>query len=276
MSKIDFDNLRLSASVAKPIVDYENTFRGWVKHRQSPYEFKASDTMIRGKIIERLLLGENDGDEDGKLVVLNFDNFKGGEAQKAKKEVIASGDVPVLAIKMEEYSEAVDGYKDQLRERGITFDGEGENQKRLEWTDKNGVKCSGYTDRFDPKKIKTYEIKTISSASYDECLMTCFKMNYDLQCVSYDEGMASMYPVIEGKHHTDIIWLEYNAPYQVQVTSLSAAMREVGQQKWDYAKRMWGKAIKAKKFESFPLHDEVLDPLPWMLEKAERINRNWE
>ena len=277
MTDIDFSTLNLSPTVGKPMIT-NSALHGWMKHRQSGYpRDPPGEPFIRGKIIERLLIGEGTPDPDHdeeKLIVLNFDDYRGKDAKEARDAAFADGNVPVLQKKMDEYAEAVNAHKKQLTERGIIFSGE--TQKVIKWVSAEGVRCKVILDHHIVKDNSgiAWELKTTNDAGYDECVKNMFNLNYDMQCAAQKEGLDSTSPLGPGRNKVKVLWLEHKPPYQILPASLTGAMLNCGNQKWAHAKRVWARAIKLGKFEGYPLTEAAMDPLPWMIERAERLN--WE
>jgi len=240
--------MRLSPSTAK-ILLRKSPLIAWTRHRMGgDVETEDTDSMLRGKILDRMLLGV--GPE---IVVVDAKDWRTNAAKETRDAAEAAGKLPVLVGKLDAYNEIVEAWRSQLAERGCRIT-EGRVQKRLEW-ESEGVPCCGKPDSVlvDGRSAIIYDLKSVEDASDDAVVRAVVNYGWDIQAAAYVEGVEATWPDLAGRVTYEIVPCESTREnaFSVNVKPMGHTMLELGARKWARAKRLWGECLRSGKWRGY-------------------------
>ena len=224
---------------------------------------KSSAALDKGSLIDALLLP----DGAKRVVVLDFDNYKKDAAQKAKADVEAAGEIPILREKYEDALKVVDILHMKIREKGIKL--EGESHYKVEWTQPDtGVLCRGELDHvvLYPTVAEVFDIKTAASAKPEAFVKSVGSFGFDVQETAYTEAIEVRVPKLVGRVRFTFVVAEIEPPYAVTPITLDGQFKAIGRAKWLAACRRWQECLKTGVWPDYG--SAIVSPKPWQLTEA--------
>lgn len=218
---------RLSPSIANLLLT-RSPLHAWHRHRLlGGVDREPTVAMENGTLIHALLLGGKD------IVPIDATDYRTKDAKELRYTIETSGRIPVLAHRLDAAKNTVEIIR---RRMGISLEG-GEREKRVEW-ESDGVVCSGFIDAVSDGTI--VEIKTIDDAGPYSCRKSAENYGYHVQGAAYLEAMKA----IDGRDRRVVFYFcESEPPNDVTPFELSGSLLELGQRRWNRAKRIWKECL---------------------------------
>ncbi len=272
-SDIGSEKPRLSSSTAKLLID-ASPLHAWQFHpRLGKLQRERTDALDNGSLIHALVLGK--GEE--KIAVLDFPDFKTKAAREARDAAREAGKVVVKASDYEAARETADilkermaGYKDNYFPNGIVFDGESE--VKVEWSEETTkgrapVLCRGMIDHLTRNGYGPLilELKTIRSASLKAISRDSNEYGYDLQETSYRSAVEHLRPELVGRVDVVFLFCETEPPFAVTPVRQDGYFREMGEQKWKRACRVWGRCLRTDVWPAYVTRIATVEPPAWAM-----------
>lgn len=260
---------RLSQSIAKTLLD-KSPLHAWTEHRLlGGVKSEPSDAMVEGTVFEALIVGICDEVVE---VVEGFDAWRSNAAKEAKAAAIEAGKIPILAHKIEPMEVAAARIREAIAERlpggldGIEW------KKRVEWTSRGGCHCSGELDglRIMPNGYQIIDLKKCENAHPSTLSKKVTADGWHVQQAAYMEAINTLHPEYAGHGTFWFCCYEVNPPYAVTVCTLEGVFAELGERRWDNAKRIWKQCIETNKWPGYGT--TTLEALPWQAAELERYS----
>jgi len=248
----------LSSSIAKILIDKTplHAVQAHPRFTLPTEPPKDDDKFVLGTVAHELLLGKGGGYE-----VLDFENYKSGDAQKAKKAAKLAGKTPILAEKFKaaQHLEMAARYK--LQDQGIELD-KHTNELVAVWKEGDAW-CRLMADSFDNNRT-IYDIKTTERGLSDSAIAkTIVNLSYDLQAAFYIRGFTKLRPELEGRLRWRWIFIEAEAPFEVKVVELPSVAQEIGARKADYAIRKWQHCLAMDEWPGYARAPQSIELPAW-------------
>lgn len=255
---------RLSPTIAKIMVE-RSPLHAWQAHSMfgGGNGKESTDAQNVGKILEALVFSQPIEGPDSEFVILPFDNYKKKEAQEARDDALAHDKTPILARELEVHIAAGVIIKRRLADQGVVFEG-GEYQKLVEWTcQTTGANCKGFSDYYRGGII--WDLKCVADASPRKVQRSFVDYGWDIQSAAYKDGIETNYPDLAGRVRAIYTFAETSPPYVVHLYEPDGMMRELGENKWDRAKRQWVECLETGVWPGYFSGVGQITPTPWQM-----------
>jgi len=264
------DEPSLSSSVAK--LCYRKTMRHafTVHPRLNPdYEPDNDSKFDVGSVAHELLLGRGGGFE-----ILDFADWRSGDAKKARIRIAAEGRTAILAHQHADacmIAEAVCGRLKLIPECEALFkrtdDGAfkvGNAEVVLIWRDVGGPFCRCMLDWWGPTEAEVFDIKTTGVSLADASLERLIpNMDYDLSLAFYKRGIERLRPDLAGRIKYRWIFVEDEPPFECRVIEATGAHLSLGDRKAALAIEKWRRCIAANTWPGYPPAVARVEYPPW-------------
>jgi hypothetical protein len=216
-----------------------------------------------GSVAHELLLGRGSG-----IQVLDFDDYRKGDAQKARKEAIANGLQPCLRKLYEKAEEMVAAARLQLAD-------DPENERRLHQRPPRGGALAGADparqdvgpgdDRLaDERADRIYDYKTFKPGADPEGFAKYLaREGRDVQDPWYSRGVAA----IEGVDWREIdfrfVVQGTEPPYMLSVVQLDPGSREWSNDRVEWALRKWADAARFGRYRGYVPRTNIVSLPTW-------------
>ncbi len=248
---------RLSATIAKILLE-RSPLHAWQAHRLlgGGDDKESSEAQNTGKILESYILGH----KSETIAILDFKDFRTKAAQTARDEAEAAGKTVMLAEDEKPFIEAADAIRKNLSDRGFDFNGV--SGLRIEW-ESDGVACSGELDHFILGRGLIFDLKAVQDASREAISKAMVKYGWDVQGAAYLDWLRTEHPVVAERGGIGFLFHEKTKPFAVNPKMLRGQMLELGESKWNRAKRIWKKCMATGVWPGYP--DDELEPAVWAM-----------
>lgn len=264
----------LSSSIAKTMVE-KSPRHAWLKHprlnKAIPPQ-KADRKRDIGSASHKLILGE------GKSVkVLNFADYRGGAAKKARDEALAAGQVPLLADdfeKVERMAAAVRGELQGTELEGIFCNGKPEVTLVWQEPEFGGIWCRSRVDWMpdavrEGGHIMVPDLKTTSgSAHSEEWQRTGFDIGADIQAAFYERGLRRLIPGVRSVSFRFAV-IEQEEPHGVSVVGMGGQALAEAHELVEAAMKTWAVCLKTGSWPGYTKETVFLDPPVYHSRSAE-------
>lgn len=215
---------------------------------------KAKDT---GKVLEALIYGA----PVDSFVIIDAEDFRKKEAKEQRDKAYDDGKTPVLASDWAEFKLTAEILKGRLADQGVIFQN-GEYQKKIEWAcSLTGANCKGFLDYYNPGII--WDLKTCQDASPAAVWRSVTNFGYDVQYAAYTDGIETLYPELVGRSRFIFAFCEVEAPFAVQLYELSERKKDIGRNKWHYAKCKWVECLETGVWPSYFTGVGIVEAKKW-------------
>jgi hypothetical protein len=247
----------LNASVACSLL-LETPAHAKQKHPKlaDNYVSKHTDAMDEGTALHQMLLG------DDRCDILDYADFRGGEAKTARDVSRANGRVPLLRKKWDEILLLGDSLKSQvaafpvdpplflngIAEQTIMWEeGDIGLRARLDWL------TTDYRFIDDLKKSRSAQPRAFHRGMWN--------YGYDIKAAFYCRAVKQAFgvePVFRW------VAIEPDPPYAMSVHVLSPAAMKSAHQKVDLAIDIWKECLESGKWPAYPQTVNVVELPAWM------------
>jgi len=218
----------------------KSPLHAWRAHPRLGAKARQKDTDAKdaGSIRHKLVYGVGPA-----IVVVDADDWRKKDAQQARDEARANGEIPVLARKMrdaeEEASLIIDGYPVPINECAVEL--------TVVWFDAEfGIWCRSRVDSWHRQTATIYDLKTCENMVAAASGSTCIKYGYDIQAAANIEGIETNLPELAGRVQFKFHFVEPGIT--PSTPELSGELLELGRRKWKRAKEIWAQCLKSDKW----------------------------
>lgn len=200
-----------------------------------------------------------------RIVAIEAEDWRTKIAKEARDAARAAGNIPMLARKVGQVTEAIEAVKAFVAKSEIAgcFD-EGQAEGVIQWDD-DGVACKARPDWTSPKfhvSLKT----TDGSANPDSWIRRQLgPMGYDTSLLFYERGFLSIGLQVEHR----ILLVEQNKPYGCCVIGLAPSRREYAASRVARALSIWRECQKSGKWPAYPAQTCFAEAMPYELAAEE-------
>lgn len=242
-----------SASIAKTVISQSP------RHAREQRGKAPTKEMERGDVIHRLVLGAGKDFE-----VVNADSWRTNAAKADRDRARDAGKTPILVEQFEGACLAAEHIRTGLAERGIHLDGKSEAS--VIWTDE-GVECKSRFDHMWPpgeSEAEVLDLKIPESAAPLTIERTAENLGYAIQAAAYTRAYGKIMPSMVGRTRFLFAFCEPNPPYAMAVLAPDGMFRELGEQRWVRALRLWKRCLEADKWPAYEEYQTIGAP-QWAL-----------
>jgi exodeoxyribonuclease VIII len=176
-----------------------------------------------------------------------------------------------MPIKQRHYEDICAG-ADKIRANlaGYGFVLNGESEVGIEWNEagQHGpVLCRGMFDHIIGETGQIIDLKTCDSAHPKRCAAAFARYGYTTQHAAYTRAMAALQAQAPEQMPIDMVYLfvETEPPYAVLPARPSALMREIGEQRWLRAVRVWEECLRTNTWPGYTREVAVLEAPAYLL-----------
>lgn len=253
----------LSASIAKILIE-RTPLHAWHAHpRLNPdYQRTEKTEFDYGTAAHAMLL---EGSEAA-LVIVEADDWRTKVAQEQKKAAYADGKTPLLARQVKRVREMAASAKAHVAASELAgiFEA-GCAEQSIRWQE--GVtECRMKPDWLTADKKIILDYKTTTNAHPEACLRSIVGMGYDVQDAFYRRGLRATtgFPAA-----FVFLFQEKDPPYACSLLALDPAMREMADQKVQWALTLWSNCMETGKWNGYGNRIAYLEPPVWYAARAE-------
>lgn len=245
------DRPTLSCSLAKVLID-QAPIHAWASHPRLGNKVSHESTAEQEyyQAVHALCLGKG-----AAIAICEEKNWQLKVAQEFRKEVRAEGGIPILRHKYDKAIEQRDALIRQLGEFGLLAPFTAAMPEVVVIYDDGSVRCRAMMDKVhideDRKRATIFDVKNCDSANPGGLGRTVFASHYDLQCVSYSNGLGLVRPDLAGRIDFIFLFIETEYPFCLTPYQLSGEQQMLGTSKWTRAWQMWEACTKANKWPSY-------------------------
>lgn len=263
----------LSSSIAKLLVTRSPRHAAFKHPRLNPdmrpEDSEPSRPMDIGTAAHKMVLGRG-----RQIDVLPFSDYRKKEAQQARDDARAAGNVPILADDMESVRLLAEAAMDQIASTTLAgyFTSPGRSEVTMAWKEATGTWCRGRLDRLPDAvtaggHVVLADLKTTGGSAHpDDWQSTAFDLAYDIQAVMYPRGLKALIPCIRSVTFKFAV-LEQKPPYGLSVVEFSGQAIEEAAQLVEVALKVWAACIKRGQWPSYD--EAIVDPPHWRSMRAE-------
>ena len=230
-------------------------------------ERKATANMHRGSVVHRLALGAGKD-----YVVLDFDSYRKGDAQKARTEAEDKGLVPILAHEFEKAEAQAKIVRQHLDDvlMGEAFLPEVVIIWQIE-TAHGLIWCRAMIDAWCPSLKMAVDLKSTTDASPEAATRRQINGGYDTQNAFYTKGLEH---VIKrpGEVRFVTLFCETHAPHASHAVTIDEAWRSSAWDLCEDAANIFAACLKAKRWPGYPRAPQLLSPPDWLI--SQRLYRS--
>lgn len=255
----------LSATLAKLVVG-KSPLHAWHACRRlnpdwEPVERKVFDI---GSAAHRSVLGAG-----GDYVAIPAELLaKNGAASTAEAKAFITdardrGLTPLKAEEVEQVERMGDIAAARLAERGIVLDPA--RSEIVALAEIEGVWCRMMADNVPAdQRAPIYDFKTCEDASPQACLRSVVSYGYDVQAAHYQAVWKAA--TGEDRRFT-FIFQEKAAPHEVTLIALSGSFEDLGRNRAERARRIWGECVSSGHWPGYPAGLHEIDAPAWLIER---------
>ncbi len=271
----------LSSSVGKELVN-RSPRHGWMKHprlnKAKALEVEKTDRKKDiGSAAHKLILGKGRA-----IKVLNYDDYKKHDAQRAARAARDADMVPILADDMRKVELIHEAFMDQILDTELKgyFEQPGQSELTFVWREKNGVWCRGRMDRLpDECREAAFPIladvkTTTTSAHFSDWEYAAYDLAFDFQSVFYPRGIRALCPAIRDPNLTmKFAVIEQDEPFCLSVNEFPGLATHEAMEDVELAVKMWGACLKRgtdiKAWPGYGGQTNTMDKAPWRSNRSE-------
>lgn len=196
------------------------------------------------------------------VAIIDAPDFRTKEAQEARDEAYAAGQVPILAEKWSEVQAMVDAIWRQLEEHNAMpppFT-DGEPEKTIVWND-GGVTCRARLDWLRDDSTAVDDLKTTArSANPGVYSRNLFATGGDVQAAMYVRGVERL-----TGEQPQFRWVvvETMAPYALSVVAPGPDVLAFGEAKVERAIALWRDCLDRDEWDGYPRRVCYAELPPW-------------
>ncbi len=271
----------LSSSVGKELVN-RSPRHAYMKHPRlnvaKKLEVEKTDRKKDiGSAVHKMVLGKGRA-----IKVLNYDDYKKHDAQRAARVARDADMVPILADDMRKVELITEAFNDQILDTELRgyFEAPGQSELTMVWQERNGVWCRGRIDRLpDEAREAPFPVladvkTTTTSAHFSDWEYTAYDLAYDFQSVFYPRGLRALCPAIRDPNLTmKFCVIEQEEPFCLSINEFPGLATHEAMEDVELAIQMWAACLKRgtdiKSWPGYGGQTNTMDKAPWRSTKSE-------
>jgi hypothetical protein len=209
---------------------------------------------------------------------VDAEDWRKQAAKDARDKARTEGKVPVLLRVYNEALLSARRIQERLRERGVVLDGESEVVLRWQEAsslDGSVVHCRAALDhlRLGQGWVTCIDLKSLESASADDCERHVADYNHDVQFAAYENALKSVFGE-DIKLDFIFAFVERAAPNVVTVAELSEEAKKFGRMRWQLAVDKWATCMHLGIWRAYYSPERVkLNVAKWKMDEFFRNHR---
>lgn len=208
---------------------------------------KPTDALDQGKLLHKLMLGKG-----VEVVIVHADSFRTKVAKAVRDEARALGKLPIIVSKYEALVRSAEILRARCANAGYPLTGESE--VAIEWTEQgnNGpVVCRCRMDHVFLSEGRILDIKKIRNAHPRKAARNFIDYGYDIQFAAYRRAVSALHPELRGRVDFTFLYMELEPPFVVVPAKPDGAFREIGENRWLAAVKVWEHCLATKHWPSY-------------------------
>lgn len=257
----------LSSSIAKILVT-QSPLHAWCAHpRLNPHHRpEESEDFDRGSAAHSLLL-----EGDDRMVECPFNDWRTNAAKAQRDEVRALGMLPLLTKHIAPVRKMVEIAKKYLRESELELRIEDCFAERTVIWQVGGIWKRARFDLQVRNRPIILDFKSTESADPLSFSRQIIAMGYDVQAAFYTEAYETMHAPPEAPQCSFVFLVqERSEPFACSLVGVDPMMLDLGQQKCEFASRLWKQCLDSGKWPGYPRQIAWASPPAWALENFEQ------
>lgn len=227
----------LSSSLAKVLLG-QSPLHAWHQHPRlgGKPSTENSDAMDRGSIIHALILGKGAG-----FARLDYADWRTKESRERRDEARASGQVPILADRLDECEKVARLLGERLpdlsayaTEATLVWESEGFGISAL---------CRGRIDAWNGPQAHILDLKATDDVRRASQPRNVEANGLHLSVGAYYDAVETLYPDLAGRVTFSWWFAEMGEPYDVVEAFPSGELLELGRKQWRRAVDRWARCL---------------------------------
>jgi hypothetical protein len=256
----------LTSSIAKILVT-QSPMHAWFAHpRLNPHHRpEESEDFDRGSAAHSLLL-----ESDDRMVECPFNDWRTNAAKDMRDRVRLEGKLPFLTKHIGPVRKMVEIAKKYLRESELQLRIEDCFAERTVIWETGGIWKRARFDlqvRHQPILLDYKSTETADPLSFSRQIIG---MGYDVQAAHYLEAFDAMSEVLSIGPTFVFLVQERSEPFACSLVGVDPMMLDLGQQKCEYASKLWKQCLDSGKWPGYPRNIAWASPPAWALENFEQ------
>jgi hypothetical protein len=229
---------------------------------------RETKEMDFGSVVHTIVLGKGKRFEE-----LDYEDFKTKDARKARDDARAAGKVPVLKHALVRAKAAAEKIVANLKDRGITLDGESE--VAILWTEQTEhgpVECRCMFDHvwMGGGSARILDLKVTANAAPTFVERNAENMGYAIQEAAYRRALVALEPNLSGRADFLFAFAENDDPFALNLSRGDGLFRDLGEQRWQRALNTWALCMKEQKWPSYGTGINPLSAPAWAFHREEQ------
>lgn len=195
-----------------------------------------------------------------------WQDWRRGDAQKAKAAIRARGLIPLLPKHARIYQAQAAKVADAIEALGIRLDGVSE--PGIVWYEQaeNGddVECWGALDHWSPKTATIYDLKIVRSAHPEACRKHLLTYGGDIQAAAYTSAVEQVHPELAGRTRFVVVFCELHSGAVTPVT-LAGDYAQLGRMKWARAVNTWARCLRTGHWPAYVEQTIAMSAPEWAI-----------
>lgn len=248
----------LSASIAKKLLR-QTPKHAWAAHPRLCAQIPDDPTpaMLFGSVVHKLVLGAG-----ARIKVIDAEDYRSKDAQRARDLALASGRLPILAKKFDEADLIAEHVRTRVQ-RAAPRMFTGRPELVAIWQE-GDVWCRAMMDSYqlagglaliDDLKTSGQDISPLGVGK------TIANMGYEIQAAFY--SLASLRLAPDAMPTFRFAFAETEPPYEASIVELTGAAFEIGRRQVSAAIELWRRCLKSNEWPGYPDTPIRADLPPW-------------
>lgn len=198
-----------------------------------------------------------------------WQDWKRGDAQAAKRKIIAAGMIPLLPKHARMLKASVRKIQMQLDALGIRFEGQSEVAAR--WTEQTSdgqdeVECWGAFDHLiiRPNGATIYDLKIERSAHPDKIRRSLYDFGSDIQAAAYTRALEAARPELAGRVRFVFVFCEPTSGVVTPIT-LAGDFEALGNARWQRAIDTWARCLRQERWPAYTSEVVTISAPDWAM-----------
>jgi hypothetical protein len=252
----------MSSGIAKILVS-QSPMHAWYAHpRLNPYHMsEESQDFDRGSAAHALLL-----EGDDKMVEVAFDDWRKKEAKELRAQIREAGKLPLLSKHVASVRKMVTIAKTALADSELAINLSDCYAERSVIWPAGGIWGRARFDLQHRTRRILIDYKTTENADPQSFARQIIGLGYDVQAAHYAEAYQAAWSA-----EPTFVFLvqEREPPYACSLVGVDPMMLELGQQKLEFAAKLWKQCITSGKWPGYSNRISWAAPPAWALESFE-------
>lgn len=247
----------LSSSVCRAMVKF-SAAHGRLKHPRLAKQPPKDPSIVRdiGSAVHQITFAAG----ADLCVIHGFDDYRKKDAQRARADAYAAGEIPLL----EEHHNRAQAASAIARTRILELAGaEAQFETAMFWREGEDW-ARTQVDAMSKDGAVVIDLKTTDSTARDEdCDNRINGDDLDVQAAFIIRGLDTLQPAMRGRRKFFFVFIEQNEPFGVNHIELSEDSLQLARKMVRAGVNMWGKAIATKEWASYARTSRRSSVKPW-------------